>query len=108
MVPIYYTVVTSRKLPEQEVQHVTCITLTLSATSTTSPTIKAEGLDAAPNSFPLDGPFPPSPMKKAASGRPPGHGKRKTDQQLNKSVLPFHHTTPAWAAQAGKGSPQHT
>lgn len=23
---------------------------------------------------------PPSPMKKAASGRPPGHGKHKTDQ----------------------------
>lgn len=50
---------------------------------------------------------PPSPMKKAASGRPPGHGKRKTDQQLNKSVLPFHHTTPACAAQAEKGSSQN-
>ena len=42
--------------------------------------------------------------KKAASGRPPGHGKRKTDQLLIKSVLPFHHTTPACAAQAEKGS----
>ncbi|OUQ43227.1 hypothetical protein B5E65_05490 [Gemmiger sp. An120] len=45
--------------------------------------------------------------QKAASGRPPGHGKRKTDPKPNKSVLPFHHTTLACTAQAEKGSSQN-
>lgn len=42
--------------------------------------------------------------KKAASGRPPGHGNRKMNRSSKQSVLPFHHTTPACAAQAEKGS----
>lgn len=45
-----------------------------------------------------------APQQKAASEGQLRRGKRKTNQQLNKSVLPFHHTTPAWATQAGKGS----
>lgn len=45
--------------------------------------------------------------KKAASGRPPGHGIAKPTTLKSKSVLPFHHTTPACAAQAEKGSSQN-
>ena len=59
------------------------------------------------NRITMKGPrAPPKCTKKAASGRPPGHGKRKTDPRLNKSVLPFYHTMPAWTTQAGKGSSQ--
>lgn len=46
--------------------------------------------------------------KKPHPGGHPDTANAKPTTLKSKSVLPFHHTTPAWAAQAGKGSSQHT
>lgn len=46
--------------------------------------------------------------KKPHPGGHPDTANAKPTTLKSKSVLPFHHTTPACAAQAGKGSSQHT
>lgn len=46
--------------------------------------------------------------KKPHPGGHPDTANAKPTTLKSKSVLPFHHTTSACAAQAGKGSSQHT
>lgn len=45
-------------------------------------------------------------QQKAVPERQLRHGKRKMNRSSKQSVLPFHHTMPACAKQAGEGSSQ--